>query len=47
VTKINLNLEEYVTEKVLNGLFLQIVKEELKVRVDPMARATDLLKKVF
>jgi hypothetical protein len=47
VTKVNPNLEEYVTEKALNGLFLQIAKEELKIRVDPMARATDLLKKVF
>jgi hypothetical protein len=47
VSKVNPNLEEYVTEKALNGLFLQIAKEELKIRVDPMARATDLLKKVF
>lgn len=47
VTKINPNLEEYVTEKALIGLFVQVAKEELKIRQDPTARATDLLKKVF
>jgi hypothetical protein len=47
VTKINPNLEEYVTEKALIGLFVQVAKEELKIRQDPAARATDLLKKVF
>ncbi len=47
VTKINPNLEEYVTDKALNGLFIQVAKEELKIRKDPAARVTDLLKKVF
>lgn len=47
VKKINPNLEEYVTDKALNGLFIQVAKEELKIRKDPTARATDLLKKVF
>ena len=47
VKKVNPNLEEYVTEKALNGLFIQVAKEELKIRKDPAARATDLLKKVF
>lgn len=47
VTKINPNLEEYVTNKALNGLFIQVAKEELLIRNDPMARVTDLLKKVF
>jgi len=47
VTKINPNLEEYVTEKALMGLFIQVAKEELKIRKDPAARGTDLLKKVF
>ena len=37
----------YVTEKALVGLFLQVAKEELKIREDPMSRATDLMKKVF
>lgn len=47
VSKINPDLEEYVTDKALNGLFIQVAKEELKIRKDPAARATDLLKKVF
>lgn len=47
VTKVNPNLEEYVTDKALNGLFIQVAKEELLIRKDPAARVTDLLKKVF
>jgi hypothetical protein len=47
VDKINPNLEEYVTNKALNGLFIQVAKEELLIRKDPLARVTDLLKKVF
>ena len=47
VDKINPNLEEYVTDKALNGLFIQVAKEELLIRKDPLARVTDLLKKVF
>jgi hypothetical protein len=47
VSKINPDLEKYVTEKALKGLFIQVAKEELKIRQDPTARATDLLKKVF
>ncbi len=47
VTKVNPDLEDYVTQKALTGLFIQVAKEELKIRQDPTARATDLLKKVF
>lgn len=47
VSKVNPDLEKYVTEKALMGLFIQVAKEELKIRQDPSARATDLLKKVF
>tara|TARA_B100000809_G_C15134300_1_gene529883 strand:- start:1640 stop:2383 length:744 start_codon:yes stop_codon:yes gene_type:complete len=47
VTKVNPNLEDYVTKKALNGLFIQVAKEELNIRKNPGARATDLLKKVF
>jgi len=47
VKKVNPNLEDYVTEKALNGLFIQVAKEELNIRKNPGARATDLLKKVF
>jgi hypothetical protein len=47
VTKQNPNLTEYVTEKAINGLFTMIAKEEQKIRQDPAARTTELLKKVF
>ncbi len=42
-----LNLDKYVTSEALNGLFLMMGKEETKIRTDPTARATDLLKSVF
>ena len=47
VEKKNPDLENYVTEKALSGLFLMVAKEEGKIRKDTAARATDLLKKVF
>lgn len=47
VDKVNPNLEEYVTEKAITGLFIQVAKEELQIRQDPLARTSDLLKKVF
>ena len=45
--KINPDLTAYVTEKALQGVFTQIAIEEKNIRRDPMARTTDLLKKVF
>ena len=47
VKKQNPNLDEYVTNKTINGLMLLIADEEIKIRKDPMARVSDLLKKVF
>lgn len=47
VKKQNPNLTEYVTQKAIDGLFVMIAKEELKIRKDPMARTTELLKRVF
>ncbi|MEW5735519.1 MAG: DUF4197 domain-containing protein [Thermodesulfobacteriota bacterium] len=41
------DLDQYVTQKALDGLFLVMAQEEKKIRQDPAARATDLLKKVF
>lgn len=40
-------LDQYVTDKALDGLFLMLAAEEKKIRQDPAARVTDLLKKVF
>lgn len=45
--KINPDLPAYVTERALNGLFVYIATEEGKIRTDPAAQVTDLLKKVF
>jgi hypothetical protein len=45
--KVNTDLTAYVTEKSLAGIFYQVGLEEQKIRKDPMARTTDLLKKVF
>ena len=45
--KINFELNKYITDKGLDGLFLMLAKEEKKIRDDPAARVTDLLKKVF
>jgi len=47
VKKMNPNLTEYVTGKAITGLFVMIAKEEAKIRKDPVARTTDILKKVF
>ncbi len=41
------DLDQYVTDKALNGLYFMLAKEEKKIRQDPAARVTDLLKKVF
>ncbi|NND78045.1 MAG: DUF4197 domain-containing protein [Flavobacteriales bacterium] len=44
---INPNLNDYVTNRAIDGLFTMVEKEEDKIREDPAARVTDLLKKVF
>ena len=41
------DLDQYVTEKALDGLYLMLAEEEKKIRQDPAARVTNLLKKVF
>ena len=45
--KQSLDLDHYVTNKALDGLFYMVGQEEKKIRTDPAARATDLLKTVF
>ncbi|MFN3841376.1 MAG: DUF4197 domain-containing protein [Cyclobacteriaceae bacterium] len=47
VEKVNPDLEDYATTKAMEGLFLLIAQEEKNIRQDPVARTTDLLKKVF
>jgi hypothetical protein len=45
--KVNPDLASYVTEKALSGIFYQLAIEETKIRKDPAARTTDILKSVF
>lgn len=47
VDKVNPNLDEYVTEKALQGLFAMVEKKEIGIRTDLTQRTTDLLRKVF
>jgi len=42
-----LSLDDYVTDQALNGLFTVLAGEEAKIRHDPAARASELLKTVF
>jgi hypothetical protein len=45
--KIDPDLTSYVVGKAVDALFDQIAKEEANIRANPLARTTDLLKKVF
>jgi|WetSurMetagenome_2_1015567.scaffolds.fasta_scaffold190658_2 hypothetical protein len=47
VEKVNPNLDQYVSEKALDGLFSMVAKKELQIRTDISSRTSDLLKKVF
>lgn len=43
----SLDLDTYVTNKALDGLFIKVGEEEKKIRTNPAAQTTDLLRKVF
>ena len=45
--RLSFDLDQYVTDRGLDGLFHMLALEEKKIRQDPAARVTDLLKKVF
>lgn len=47
VDKVNEDLPAYVTNLAIQGLFIQIAKEEAAIRENPLERSTDILKKVF
>lgn len=47
VSDVNPDLESYATEKAIDGLFLLIADEEKNIRENPVARTTELLRKVF
>jgi hypothetical protein len=45
--EVDTDLNKYITEKAISGLFFLVEGEEKKIRKDPVARVTDILKKVF
>jgi hypothetical protein len=47
VKKEDANIEQYVTNKALDGVYFMIAKEEAAIRKDPLGQASSLLKKVF
>jgi hypothetical protein len=47
VKKVDTDLTAYVTQKAIDGLFIEIAKEELKIREQVSARKSALLQKVF
>lgn len=47
VKKVEVDLEDYVTDLALEGLFFMVAEEEKKIRKDPAARVTELLQQVF
>lgn len=47
VKKEDANINQYVTQKALDGVYLMVAKEEAAIRQDPMGQASNLLKKVF
>lgn len=47
VKRVNPNLDDFVTQKAIEGLFKLVAEEEGKIRKDPAARINDILKKVF
>ena len=47
VQDVNPDLNEYATQKAMDGLFVMIAKEEKNIRENPAARTTQLLQRVF
>lgn len=47
VKKDQANLEQYVTQKTLDGLYAMMAEEEKAIRKDPLGASTSLIKKVF
>lgn len=47
VDKLNPRIDDFVTNKALDGLFGMVQNEELQIRKDPAKRVTDLLRRVF
>jgi hypothetical protein len=41
------DIDAYVTDKAMDGLFKMVAEEEKNIRTNPFARTSDLLQKVF
>lgn len=47
MTPVTMSLADYTTQKAVDGLFILLAKEEAKIRKNPAARTSDILKQVF
>jgi hypothetical protein len=47
IRKEDANLDDYVTQKALDGLFLMVAEEEKKIRKDPLGTGASIIRKVF
>ena len=47
ISRADANLDGYVTQKALDGLYLMIAEEEKKIRQDPVGSASSIIRKVF
>jgi hypothetical protein len=45
--KVNPDLKQYATQKAIDGLFVLVEQEEARIRENPLARTSDILKRVF
>ncbi|MBI3510852.1 MAG: DUF4197 domain-containing protein [Bacteroidetes bacterium] len=46
-TAVNTDLDQYVDDRAVDGIFKLVGEEETNIRTNPAARATDMMKKVF
>lgn len=47
LTPVNTKLDDYVTNKTIQAVFIKVAEQETQIRKDPVARVTDILKRVF
>ena len=47
LNKDDADLDEYVTQKALDGLYLMVAEEEKKIRKDPVSAGSAIIRKVF
>ena len=47
VPEVEADIDDYVMEKTLDGIFLYLAEQEAAIREDPLRQSTELLKRVF